>query len=89
MSNWLGTETGGFVGNVSNFYVWSTSVRVSDFGDFNGDDRDDSVWRLHFLAGESRIGVEVSTANGGLDCPGSFVRVYRPYDIPAEWELES
>lgn len=88
MSNWLGAETGGFVDNVSNSYVWSTAVRAADFGDFNGDGRDDLVWRLDFLAGASQIGVEVSTANGGLDWAGAAFQFYWSYDIPTEWVLQ-
>ena len=46
VTNWLGTATGGFVGNAANSYNnpgvgWS----VAGSGDFNGDGRDDVLWR--------------------------------------------
>ena len=46
LSNWLGQANGGFVGNDGNaFATVSTSWQVAGTGDFNGDGRDDILWR--------------------------------------------
>lgn len=46
LSNWLGTPGGGFVANDANaFNVVSTDWKVVGTGDFNGDGRDDILWR--------------------------------------------
>ncbi|HEX6410061.1 MAG TPA: VCBS repeat-containing protein, partial [Sphingomicrobium sp.] len=45
-TNWLGQANGGFVGNDTNFYTTiPTSWQVEGIGDFNGDGRDDLLWR--------------------------------------------
>jgi hypothetical protein len=44
--NFLGTETGGVVNNGDNLYsVVANSWHVSGIADFNGDGRDDILWR--------------------------------------------
>jgi hypothetical protein len=44
--NFLGTETGGVVNNGDNLYtVVANSWHVAGIADFNGDDRDDILWR--------------------------------------------
>jgi hypothetical protein len=46
ISDWLGTLTGGFVDNAAVAYdAVATSWHVADVGDFNGDGRDDILWR--------------------------------------------
>ena len=45
-TNWLGQVNGGFSGNDGNFYATvATSWQVEGIGDFNGDGRDDILWR--------------------------------------------
>ncbi len=45
-TNWLGQANGSFIGNDTNFYTTiSTSWQVEGIGDFNGDGRDDLLWR--------------------------------------------
>jgi hypothetical protein len=46
VTNWLGLPDGSFVGNAAN--VWtavSTDWHIEGIGDFNGDGRDDILWR--------------------------------------------
>ena len=46
LSNWLGTASGGFTNNDANaFNVVSTDWKIVGTGDFNGDGRDDILWR--------------------------------------------
>jgi Ca2+-binding RTX toxin-like protein len=46
ITNWLGQPNGSFVGNDTNFYTTiPTSWQVEGIGDFNGDGRDDLLWR--------------------------------------------
>ena len=46
VTNWLGQANGGFVSNDSNaFSNLATSWQVAGTGDFNGDGRDDIIWR--------------------------------------------
>ena len=46
ITNWLGQANGSFVGNDTNFYTTiPTSWQVEGIGDFNGDGRDDLLWR--------------------------------------------
>ena len=46
MTNWLGTVSGGYSDNGANGYVVvGTSWNVAGVGDFNGDGRDDILWR--------------------------------------------
>lgn len=46
MTNWLAAENGNFVGNYANAaYGVDTGWQVAGTGDFNGDGRDDVLWR--------------------------------------------
>jgi hypothetical protein len=46
ITNWLGQVNGGFVSNFGNaFYHVDNSWHVAGTGDFNGDGRDDILWR--------------------------------------------
>ena len=46
VSDWLGTASGGFVSNDSNAASWApTNWHIVQIGDFNGDGRDDILWR--------------------------------------------
>jgi hypothetical protein len=46
LTDWLGTSTGGFTVNSSNMsQLVSTDWHIASTGDFNGDGRDDILWR--------------------------------------------
>jgi Ca2+-binding RTX toxin-like protein len=46
LSNWLGTEGGGWAQNDANAFAQvATEWQVADVGDYNGDGRDDILWR--------------------------------------------
>jgi hypothetical protein len=63
LSNWLGQENGGFIPNDANAAVMvSLSWSVVGTGDFNGDGRDDVLWR-NGSTGE--ISDWLATSNGG------------------------
>jgi hypothetical protein len=62
ITNWLGGSTGNFIDNVANAYNGvSLDWHVAGVGDFNGDGRDDILWRND----DGRITDWLSTANGG------------------------
>lgn len=62
ITNWLGTASGGYADNVANAYnSVSLDWQVASIGDFNGDGRDDILWRNT----DGRITDWLSTANGG------------------------
>ena len=68
MSNWLGNANGGFTDNGSaSFTTVSTDWYVAGTGDFNGDGRDDILWRSDGGALSNWLG----TANGGFTDNGS------------------
>ncbi|GAA4742149.1 hypothetical protein GCM10023264_04090 [Sphingomonas daechungensis] len=63
MTDWLGTATGGFTDNAANAYnSVATQWHVVGAGDFNGDGRDDILWRHD----DGRITDWLGTANGGF-----------------------
>ena len=63
MSDWLGQANGGFVGNDANaFTTVATDWTIVGTGDFNGDGRDDILWRSN--AGQ--LSDWLATGNGGF-----------------------
>jgi hypothetical protein len=80
ITNWLGTSVGGFTDNVTNAYNGvSLDWHVAGIGDFNGDGRDDILWRNT----DGRITDWLSTANGGY-APNSSAF----YDvISTDWQV--
>ena len=62
LSNWLGQANGGFAGNDGNALISvSTSWHVAGTGDFNGDGRDDVLWRSNI----GQLSNWLGTASGG------------------------
>jgi Ca2+-binding RTX toxin-like protein len=62
ITNWLGTASGGFSDNVANAYnAVSLDWQAAGIGDFNGDHRDDILWRNS----DGRITDWLSTTTGG------------------------
>jgi hypothetical protein len=63
ITDWLGQADGSFEGNSDNaFYQLSTSWSVAGTGDFNGDGRDDILWRHE----SGVIANWLGQANGGF-----------------------
>ena len=63
MSNWLGQANGGFVQNNANAAaVVPTSWQIAGTGDFNGDGRDDILWRNT----DGQLSNWLATASGGF-----------------------
>lgn len=63
ITDWLGTPTGGFADNVANALNGvSLDWHVAGIGDFNGDGRDDILWRNT----DGRVTDWLGTANGGF-----------------------
>ena len=61
-SNWLGTATGGWQNNDANGASYApTSWHIVGTGDFNGDHRDDILWR----SDSGALSNWLATANGG------------------------
>ena len=78
LSNWLGTATGGFVSNDANaFTTVPTNWHVAGTGDFNGDGRDDILWRndagqLSNWLGQANGGFVSNDANAFGSAPTSW-----------------
>ena len=63
VSDWLGTAAGGFTVNDANAAVTvGTSWHIAGTGDFNGDGRDDILWRND----DGTLSDWLGTANGGF-----------------------
>lgn len=63
--NWVATPNGGFESNAANFAtIVSTEWRVAGVGDFNGDGRQDLVWRQDVTG---RLVDWLSTPTGGFN----------------------
>ena len=63
ISEWLGAANGGFIDNVANASTHvPTQWHIAGTGDFNGDNRDDILWRHD----DGRITNWLGLANGGF-----------------------
>lgn len=80
ITNWLGQSNGSFFGNWDNFNnSIVTSWNVAGTGDFNGDGRDDILWRNN----DGRITEWLATANGSFTDNSSVAT----YSMPANWHV--
>ncbi|HEU4696194.1 MAG TPA: M10 family metallopeptidase C-terminal domain-containing protein, partial [Sphingomicrobium sp.] len=80
ISDWLGTTSGGFTGNGANSNnAISTDWQVAGIGDFNGDNRDDILWR----GSDGRIADWLGTTSGGFTGNGAN----SASAIAAEWQV--
>ena len=80
--NWLGTASGGFANNSANAtYDISLDWTVAGTGDFNGDGRDDILWRNDSGALINWLG----TPAGGFtpNAANSYS------DVPTNWHVQS
>jgi hypothetical protein len=74
VTNWLGQATGSFTSNFENaFYQVDNNWLIAGTGDFNGDGRDDILWRhgsgevLNWLGQANGGYVSNANANAGMD----------------------
>jgi hypothetical protein len=81
ISDWLGTTSGGFTGNGANSTsAISTDWQVAGIGDFNGDNRDDILWRS---SATGQIADWLGTTSGGFTGNGANSASV----IAAEWQV--
>ena len=82
ITDWLGTLSGGFTSNAANALSGvSLDWQVAGVGDFNGDNRDDILWRN----ADGRITDWLGTLNGGFaPNSGNFYT-----SIGADWQVAS
>ena len=80
--DWLGQANGGFVGNAANLNIdVSDALHVEAIGDYNGDGRDDILWRHD----NGTVTDWLGQANGGfVDNAANF-----SVDVSDVWEIQS
>ena len=80
LSNWLGTASGGFTQNNANAAtVVPTAWFVAGTGDFNGDGRDDILWRNV----DGQLSNWLGTANGGFTPNNANAAAV----VPTAWQI--
>ena len=85
LSNWLGTQTGGFVINDANAFTQvPLDWYVTATGDYNGDGRDDILWRNESGAVSNWLG----TASGGftINDAAAYAQVETSWIIGSNWD---
>jgi hypothetical protein len=80
VTNWLGSANGGFSNNWTNFRIQAdASWNVVGTGDFNGDGRDDILWR----SSDGTVTNSLGMADGGFSSnSGNFT-----IDATADWQI--
>jgi hypothetical protein len=80
LTDWLGTTSGGFTQNSANFslFVW-TDWNVVSIGDFNGDHRDDILWRQEF----GQLTQWLGTSTGGFIDNSANASTF----VPNDWSV--
>ena len=80
ITNWLGTATGGFSDNAAHAYnSVALDWHVAGVGDFNGDGRDDILWRND----DGRVTDWLGTATGGYSPnAASFLKA-----LTLDWQI--
>ena len=81
LSNWLGQPNGGFVVNDANAFsnAAPTSWHVAGVGDFNGDGRDDILWR----SDGGQLSNWLGQVNGGFVINDANAMT----SVPADWQV--
>ena len=81
LTEWLGTANGGFTDNGANaFSSVSTDWSVAGIGDFNGDNRDDILWRHD----NGHLTEWLGTASGGFTDNGANAANW----VPTQWHIQ-
>jgi hypothetical protein len=81
LSNWLGQANGGFVANdVNALASVGLNWHIAQIGDFNGDNRDDILWRSDSGGFSNWLG----TATGRLN-PNDAVALT---NVPTSWHVQ-
>src|SRR4029453_16333578 len=80
MSDWLGASNGGFFDNAANAYTSAPLAgHVAGVGDFNGDGKDDILWRHD----DGRMSDWLGASNGGF-----FDNAANAYtSVPTSWHV--
>jgi hypothetical protein len=79
LSDWLGTASGGFANNDTNAATWApTNWQIVGTGDFNGDGKDDILWR----DGNGTVTNWLANGTGGFAASTAFSTV-----VPTEWSV--
>lgn len=80
LSNWLARADGGFTANDGNGFVQvSTDWQIAGTGDFNGDGRDDILWRN----ADGRLSDWLGRNDGGYRINDSIAAT----SIPTDWQV--
>jgi len=80
--NWLGQPNGGMAGNEANLFVdVSADFHIEGIGDFNGDGRDDILWRND----DGLVLNWLGQPNGGM--VGNEANLF--VDVSADWHIQS
>jgi len=80
VTNWLGTSNGGFSNNFANFAIHAeANWQIIGTGDFNGDGRDDILWR----SDDGTVTNSLGTANGGFASNSGNFTIY----ADANWQI--
>ena len=80
VTNWLGTAKGGFVGNNANLHLdVSDAYHIQGVGDFNGDGRDDVLWRSN----DGLVTNWLGTAKGGFVSNKANLHL----DVADDWQI--
>jgi hypothetical protein len=80
LTDWLGTAAGGFTQNSANFSQFvATDWHVVSLGDFNGDHRDDILWRND----NGQLTEWLGTATGGFTDNSANASTF----VPTNWHV--
>jgi Ca2+-binding RTX toxin-like protein len=82
ITTWLGRDNGGFVNNDANALRWvPRNWQIADTGDFNGDGRDDVLWR----ESDGAITTWLGQANGSFTINDANALQW----VPRNWQIAS
>lgn len=85
LSNWLGTETGGFIVNDANaLVVVPQGWFVAGVGDYDGDGRSDVLWRNEGGAVSNWLGTE--TGGWVINDAAAYAQVETSWQIGSNWD---